>query len=149
MEMVEEVMALMEVAPGPLPRPGRVSEQRLLSPKICRWRRWSCMTSSRKTPIDLGFRLWEALNRRRGGVRGPPGGLTTPWRGQEGGRATPWCCSPLAPLRLSFGLRPSSRKNRSFGFCFVQFREYFLCSFSETQKQQKTVNWHCGISSID
>jgi hypothetical protein len=22
-----------------------------------------------------------------------------------------------------------------FGFCFVQFREYFLCNFSETQKQ--------------
>jgi hypothetical protein len=39
-------------------------------------------------------------------------------------------------------------KNRNFGFCFVQFREYFLCSFSETQKQQKTRNWHCGISLI-
>jgi hypothetical protein len=35
-----------------------------------------------------------------------------------------------------------------FGFCFVQFREYFLCNFSETQKQQKTRNWHCGISLI-
>jgi hypothetical protein len=23
---------------------------------------------------------------------------------------------------------------RDFGFCFVQFREYFLCNFSETQK---------------
>jgi hypothetical protein len=31
------------------------------------------------------------------------------------------------------------------GFGFVQFREYFLCNFSETQKQQKTGNWHCGI----
>jgi hypothetical protein len=39
-------------------------------------------------------------------------------------------------------------KNRNFGFCFVQFREYFLCSFSETQKQQKIGNWHCGISLI-
>jgi hypothetical protein len=27
--------------------------------------------------------------------------------------------------------------NRNFGFRFVQFREYFLCNFSETQKQQK------------
>jgi hypothetical protein len=53
-----------------------------------------------------------------------------------GGRAT----CPLAPLRLPFGPRPSFGKNRSFGFCFVQFREYFLCSFSETQKQQKTGN---------
>jgi hypothetical protein len=26
-------------------------------------------------------------------------------------------------------------KNRNFGFCFVQFREYLLCSFSKTQKQ--------------
>jgi hypothetical protein len=39
-------------------------------------------------------------------------------------------------------------KNRNFGFCFVQFQEYFLRSFSETQKQQKTGNWHCGISLI-
>jgi hypothetical protein len=37
---------------------------------------------------------------------------------------------------------------RDFGFCFVQFLEYFLCNFSETQKQQKTGNWHCGISLI-
>jgi hypothetical protein len=26
--------------------------------------------------------------------------------------------------------------------------EYFLCNFSETQKQQKTGNWHCGILLI-
>jgi hypothetical protein len=32
-----------------------VPEQRLLSPKIHRWRRWSCITLSRKTLIDLGF----------------------------------------------------------------------------------------------
>jgi hypothetical protein len=35
-----------------------------------------------------------------------------------------------------------------FGFCFVQFREDFLCNFSKTQKQQKIGNWHCGISLI-
>jgi hypothetical protein len=37
---------------------------------------------------------------------------------------------------------------RDFSFCFIQFREYFLCNFSETQKQQKTGNWHCGILLI-
>jgi hypothetical protein len=37
---------------------------------------------------------------------------------------------------------------RDFSFCFVQFREYFLCNFSETQKLQKTGNCHCGISLI-
>jgi hypothetical protein len=35
-----------------------------------------------------------------------------------------------------------------FGFCFVQFREYFLYNFSDTQKQQKTGNWHYGIFLI-
>jgi hypothetical protein len=141
-------MASMEMAPGALPCPSRVPEQRLLSPEIALWRRRRCGTFTGKTPIDLGFELREALNRRRGGVRGPPGKPHQPLAQLGGGCATPWCGGPLAPLRLSFGLRPSSGKNRSFSFCFVQFWEYFLCSFSETQKQQKTGNWHYGISSI-
>jgi hypothetical protein len=52
------------------------------------------------------------------------------------------------PLRLLFGLLEASLNIWMFGFCFVQFREYFLCNFSETQKQQKTGNWHCGILLI-
>jgi hypothetical protein len=45
----------------------------------------------------------------------------------------PWCPPP------SLLWTPSHvGKNRRFGFHFVQFREYFLCNFSETQKQQKT-----------
>jgi hypothetical protein len=45
----------------------------------------------------------------------------------------------LAPGPPPSHLRSSRSfgKNRRFGFCFVQFREYFLCNFSETQKQQK------------
>jgi hypothetical protein len=56
----------------------------------------------------------------------------------------------LAPGPPPFHIRSSRSfgKNRRFNFCFVQFREYFLCSFSETQKQQKIGNWHCGISLI-
>jgi hypothetical protein len=58
-------------------------------------------------------------------------------------------CGPLvAPLRLLFGSLEASVNFWMFGFCFVQFREYFLCKFFETQKQQKTGNWHCGISLI-
>jgi hypothetical protein len=34
MEMAVEVMESMEMAPGALPRPDRVPEQRLLSPEI-------------------------------------------------------------------------------------------------------------------
>jgi hypothetical protein len=42
----------------------------------------------------------------------------------------------LAPSTL---WTPSSfQVNRDFGFCFVQFQEYFMCNFSETLKQQKT-----------
>jgi hypothetical protein len=38
METAVEAMESMETAPGALPLPGRVPEQRLLSPKIHRWR---------------------------------------------------------------------------------------------------------------
>jgi hypothetical protein len=55
MEMAVEAMESMEMAPGALPHPGRVPEQRLLSLKIGLQRRRRCRTLSGKTPIDLGF----------------------------------------------------------------------------------------------
>jgi hypothetical protein len=76
------------------------------------------------------------------------GGLTHRGRGQGLGRAALLCGRPVAPLRLLFGLLEASLNNRRFSFCFVQFREYFLCIFSETQKQQKIGNWHYGILLI-
>jgi hypothetical protein len=57
-----------------------------------------------------------------------------------------WLASGPPPSHLRTSWRFG--KNRRFGFCFIQFWEYFLCSFSETQKQQKTWNWHCGISLV-
>jgi hypothetical protein len=52
-------------------------------------------------------------------------------------------------VRLAPGPPPSQLwtlscfgKNRNFGFCFVQFQEYFLCSFSETQNSRKQVKGH-------
>jgi hypothetical protein len=77
-----------------------------------------------------------------------PGGLTTRGHGPALGRAALWCGRHVAPLRLLFGSLKASVNIWTSGFCFVQFREYFLCNFSETQKQQKTENWHCGISLI-
>jgi hypothetical protein len=116
-----------------------------LSPKIHRrWRR-SCGTLSGKLPIVLGFSIPRLLIGEGASSGGDQGGLTIGGHGQGLGRAPSWCGQPLARLRLSFSLWSSSEKNRSSGTCFVQFREYFLCSFSETQKQQKTGNWHCGI----
>jgi hypothetical protein len=43
------------MAPGALPHPGRVLEQRLLSPKICLRRRRRCGTVLGKMPVNLGF----------------------------------------------------------------------------------------------
>jgi hypothetical protein len=60
MEMAVEVMESMEMAPGALPRPGRVPEQRLLSPEIGLRRRRRCRTFLGKMPIDLGFGLRKA-----------------------------------------------------------------------------------------
>jgi hypothetical protein len=57
METAVEATDSTEMALGTLPLHGRVPEQRLLSPEIHRWRRRSCMTSSQKTPIDLGFSI--------------------------------------------------------------------------------------------
>jgi hypothetical protein len=61
----------MEMAPGAIPRPGRVPEQRLLSPEIgLRWRR--CYGIFRGSmPVGL-FRIFasERIYRWKGDVRG-------------------------------------------------------------------------------
>jgi hypothetical protein len=128
-----------------LPHPGRVPEQRLLPPKICR-RRWrNCGTLSGNLPTPLGFSV-PTLYIGEGAMSEVAPGPLTPWRrGQGQGRASHVCGALVAPLLLLFGSLEASGKNKTFGFGFVQFREYFLCITSETQKQQKTGNWHCGI----
>jgi hypothetical protein len=76
------------------------------------------------------------------------GGHTHRGRGLPLGR-TALLCGPLVdPLCLLFGSLEALVNFWMFGFCFIQFREYFMCNFSETQKQQKTGNWHCGFSLI-
>jgi hypothetical protein len=62
------------------------------------------------------------------------GGLTHRGRGQSLGRAALMCGALVARLRLLFGSLEASVKFWATGFGFLQFREYFLCSFSETQK---------------
>jgi hypothetical protein len=72
------------------------------------------------------------------------GDLTHRGRGLAPGRAALLCGAFVAPLRLLFDSLEGSVKFWATGFGFVQFREYFLCNFSETQKQQIIENWHCG-----
>jgi hypothetical protein len=62
------------------------------------------------------------------------GAVTHRGRGQGPGHTALLCGTLVAPLRLLFGSLEASVNFWTFGFCFVQFREYFLCNFSETQK---------------
>ena len=80
----------------------------------------------------LGFSREEEYIGERAKPGGGQGGHTTPRRGQGapapgGGVAPPW---------LPFGSPSDSvfvTVKYDFGFNFVQFREYFLCNFSETK----------------
>jgi hypothetical protein len=98
----------MEMAPGALPHPGRVPEQRLLSPEIRRQRRRSCGTPSENLPISLGFSVGRLLIGEGASSEVDQGGHTMGGRGQGLGRAPLLCGQPLAPLRLPFGPRPLS-----------------------------------------
>jgi hypothetical protein len=62
------------------------------------------------------------------------GALTRRGHGQGPDHAALFCGALVAPLCLLFGSLEASVNFWTFGFSFVQFREYFLCSFSETQK---------------
>jgi hypothetical protein len=76
------------MAPGALPHPGRVPEQRLLSPEIRRRRRRSYGTVSGKLPTPLGFSVPRLLIGEGASSGGSQGLLTPGWRGQGLGRAT-------------------------------------------------------------
>jgi hypothetical protein len=62
------------------------------------------------------------------------GDLTHRGHGQGLGYAALVCGALVAPLQLFFGSLEASGENKTSGTCFVQFREYFLCSFSKTQE---------------
>jgi hypothetical protein len=64
------------MAPGALPRPGRVPEQRLLSPEIRRWWRRSCGTLSGKLPTPLGFPVPRLYIGEGASLEEGPGSLT-------------------------------------------------------------------------
>jgi hypothetical protein len=107
-----------------------ISGQRRRWLTICFWK------------IDRVFRVFSLrrIYRQNGGIRRWarwPHHLVVRARGRP--RHPMVRLAPGSPPSL---LRTPSRvgKNRYFSFCFVQFQEYFLCSFSETQKQQKTGN---------
>jgi hypothetical protein len=77
----------------------------------------------------------------RGWTRGPHHSLERPRGGPRYGMVRPPSGPPLSllwtPSRVG--------KNRNFSFCFVQFREYFLCNFSRNTKiveNRELALWH-------
>jgi hypothetical protein len=93
---------------------------------------------SRKLIGSLGFSRRGVFIGEGAASEVDQGGLTHRGRSQGLGHAALLCGRPVAPLRLLFGLPEALLNNRRFGFCFVQFQEYFMCNFFKTQKQQKT-----------
>ena len=85
---MEMAVELMEMAPGAIPRPGRVPEQRLLSPESClRWRRSSGPVEEILHTV-LGFLVWGVYVGERAKAVELRRAHTMWWRGQKWGRAT-------------------------------------------------------------
>jgi hypothetical protein len=110
--------------------PGRASGP---SRSSGRWRRRIAMCSGKligylgfsRQGVFIGEGAWSEVDRD---------GLTHRGCGQALGRAALVCGPLVAPLQLLFGSLEAPVKFWATGFGLVQFREYFLCSFSETQK---------------
>jgi hypothetical protein len=134
----------MEMAPGAIPRPGRVPEQRLLSPKIGLQRRQRCGTLSGKTLIYLGFSRQRLYIGGGAMSKDPRGAHTWWWRGQGGTRATRWCGHLGALPRLCFGLRLVSGKIGTSGFNSSNSKNISCVTFlkhKNSRKQELTL-WH-------
>jgi hypothetical protein len=94
-----------------------------------RWRRWIAMYSG-KVIGYLGFFHRGVFIGKGASSEVDRGGHTYRGRGLAMGRAALLCGPLVAPLCLLFGSLEASVNFWMFGFCFVQFREYFLCNNS-------------------
>jgi hypothetical protein len=79
----------------------------------------------------------KGICRRKGDVRGWTKGPHHVVAQPGGGPRHPMVRLPSGPPPSLLRTPSSSQVNGNFGFRFVQFREYFMCNFSKTQKQQK------------
>jgi hypothetical protein len=98
-----------------------------------RWRRIAMY--SRKVIGHLGFSRRGVFIGKGAASEVDQGAHTIGWRRLGVGHSPWWCGRPVAPFRLLFGSLEALVNIWTSGFYFVQFREYFLCNFSETQKQ--------------
>jgi hypothetical protein len=110
--------------------PGRASRP---SQSLGRWREWIAMCFGKLIGY-LGFSRQGVFIGEGASSGVDRGDLTHRGHGQALGRTTLVCGPLVAPLQLLFGSLEAPVKFWATGFGFIQFREYFLCSFSETQK---------------
>jgi hypothetical protein len=136
------VVESIEMALGAIPRPGRVPEQRLLSPEIgLRWRR---RYGTFHGWVPWWFRVFAlgAIYRRKGKVgrcpRGPHHGQAWP------GGATTWCGCLSALLHLFFGLRVRDSKIGTLVFVSSNFENIFCTTFLKykNSRKQELALWH-------
>jgi hypothetical protein len=111
------------------------------------WWRWIAMYSG-KVIGYLGFSYRGVFISEGASSEVDRGGHTHRGRGLALGCAALLCGPLVAPLCPLFDSLEASVNFWMFGLYFIQFQEYLPCNFSETQKQQKIGNWHCGISLI-
>src|SRR3954453_18817029 len=94
MMAMEMVVESMEMAPGALPRSGRVPEQRLLSPESSFGDDGGCGTFRGFSLVCLGFSQTKKLWAKRGSGRPPDGPRRPPGVGQglaaPGGGLATW-----------------------------------------------------------
>jgi hypothetical protein len=133
---METTVESMEMSPGALPRPGKVLEQRLLSPEIGLRRRRRCGTLLGETPINLGFLHQRLLIGGRAMSEVDQGAHTIRWHGL-GRRATLWCGHALALLRLSFGLHLVLGKIGGSGFVSSNSENISYVTFLKHKNSRK------------
>ena len=132
------------MAPGAIPRPGRVPEQRFLSP-----RNLSLMAAARQT---FSWKMIHSFRVLASGAINRPkyDGQRRPWAphhvpGQpEGGRATTWCGWLVALLLLPFGLRVHVGKIGGWIFVSSNSQNISCVTFlkPKTAKNTQLALWH-------
>jgi hypothetical protein len=134
---IEMAVESMEMAPGAHPRPGKVPEQRLLSPKIGlrRWRR--CGTLLGETSTDLGFSRWRLFIGGGAMSEGGQGPHTIGWRAQGGTRATRWCGCPWPPSDSSLDSVSCRGKIGPSGFVSSNSKNISCVTFLKHKNSRK------------
>jgi hypothetical protein len=135
--MAVKLMESMEMDPGVIPHPGRVPEQRLLSPEIDLQRRWRCRPLSRKTPIDVGF-LRQRLNIGGGAMlESTQGPHTLGWHTQGSTRATTRCGRPWPPSDSSLDSVLCRGKIGTLGFVLSNSKNISCVTFLKHKNSRK------------